>query len=272
VSRHARLERIAGGFDFTEGPVWHLRGWLFFTDIPKSKIWKWELGNKISLHRSDTGEANGLALDSENRLIACEGGARRLTRQSENGEIIVLAERIKDKLINGPNDVVVGPQRDIYFSDPAFKRSELGYSGVYRVLAANGALELIDSTLPKPNGVTIFPLRDVLYVSDTDTKEIYAYSLSKDGRVGAKRTFALLHSDDEGYVDGLKTDLEGNVYCTGPGGVWLFDADGRHLGKIVMPEIATNCAWGGEHHRTLFITAGHSVYRIELSLPGVRLP
>jgi gluconolactonase len=287
VQETAPLERIATGFRFTEGPLW-LGDRLLFCDIANSRIVVWrELpeGPEIRTFRAPSNLANGLTVDRERRLLACEGSARRLTRTAADGRIAVLADRFEGKRLNSPNDVVVSTRGEIYFSDPFWgngfnnpfganvypREQELAFSGVFRV-APDGAVSAVADDFERPNGLAFSPDERVLYVDDTRRFHIRAFDVREDGSLANGRVFADLRSDEPGVPDGMKVDRLGNIYCTGPGGLWVIAPSGEILGRILPPEVPANVAWGGADWTTLYLTARTSVYRIRANVPGISVP
>ncbi|AHG89413.1 SMP-30/Gluconolaconase/LRE-like region-containing protein [Gemmatirosa kalamazoonensis] len=292
VPRDATIERIATGFQFTEGPVWHPDGYLLFSDPNANTIYRWSPDGQVSVFRPKSGYAgvdvgeygqpgsNGLTLDAEGRLTIDEHGRRRVVRLERRGQITVLADRHDGRRLNSPNDLVYKSDGALYFTDPPFglpkffddPRKELPYSGVYRV--ANGEVRLVARDLTGPNGLAFSPDERFVYVDDWDVarKVIMRYPVLADGSLGAGAVFADVTRSDPGEQawDGLKVDREGHVYAAGPGGIWIFAPDGTHLGTISPPETPANFAWGDADGRTLYITARTSLYRIRLSVPGVR--
>jgi gluconolactonase len=284
VPSDVKVERVAAGFLFTEGPLW-AGDRLLFADIPNGRIASWRPlpeGPELTTHRSPSNLANGLTFDRERRLIACEGGLRRLTRTEADGGVTVLAERHEGKRINSPNDVVVAADGSIYFSDPFWAQSfpnssvkatdrELAFSGVFRI-APDGALSAVADDFEFPNGLAFSPDGKTLYVDDTRRFHIRAYDVRPDGSLANGRLFADMRAEEPGVPDGMKVDTLGNVYCTGPGGVWVFAPSGDCLGRIVTPEVPANVAWGDADWRSLYVTARTSVYRVRLAIPGVPVP
>jgi gluconolactonase len=270
----AKLEKVAGDFQFIEGPIWHPDGFLLFSDIPADIIYKLASNQQVEVFRRPSGKANGNTLDKENRLLTAEHENRRVSRTEKDGKVITLADRYEGKRLNSPNDLVVKSDGSIYFTDPSYgvskDREELGFYGVYR-LAPDGKLTLLVKDLVLPNGIAFSPDEQKLYVNNSEAKYIAVYDVKPDGTVTNERLFADLKDASQGGVpDGLKVDLEGNVYSTGPGGVWILSPDGKLLGKISVPETATNLAWGESDRKTLYITANTSLYRIRLKIAGVR--
>jgi len=274
LDESAKLEKVAGDFQFIEGPIWHPDGFLLFSDIPADIIYKFASNQQVEVFRRPSGKANGNTLDKENRLLTAEHENRRVSRTEKDGKVITLADRYEGKRLNSPNDLVVKSDGSIYFTDPSYgvskDREELGFYGVYR-LAPDGKLTLLVKDLVLPNGLAFSPDEQKLYVNNSEAKYIAVYDVKPDGTVTNERLFAdLKDASQDGVPDGLKVDLEGNVYSTGPGGVWILSPDGKVLGKISVPETATNVAWGESDRKTLYITANTSLYRIRLKIAGVR--
>ncbi len=265
-------ERLATGFGFTEGPLWHPDGYYYFVDLRRSRLYRLTPGQDPEVVREDTGEGNGTTFDLQGRLVMCEGGNRRVTRLEADGTVTVLAERYEGKRFNRPNDVVCKSDGSIYFTDPGLRvpleERELPAAGVYRV-TPDGTLTLI-ADCEYPNGLAFSPDERILYVANTRwTQYIHALELGADGTMVRRRIFADMSSDEtDGVPDGMKVDVEGRIYCTGPGGTWVFDPDGTHLGIIRTPEIPANLAFGGPDLRTLFFTARTSVYTLRVKVPG----
>ena len=269
----AKLEKIAGGFQFIEGPVWMPSGTLVFSDIPADSLLEWKGNGVPSVFRKPSHNSNGNTLDREGRLITCEHGSRKVTRTEKDGTITVLAERYGGKLLNSPNDVVVRSNGDIYFTDPPYgikkEQEEVGFNGVYRI-GATGALTVLVKDFDRPNGLAFSPDEKRLYVADTAGKHIRVFDVQADGTLANGRVFAEVTGDRPGVPDGMRVDVRGNVYCTGSGGVQVFAPSGKRLGTIEVPEVAANCAWGDKDNKTLYITASTGLYRVRLKIAGVR--
>jgi gluconolactonase len=307
VPADATIKKVADGFTWTEGPIWIYEGYLLFADIPGNAILKMIPGHKptVFMHPSGWNEAtpyngkepgsNGMTLDSRLRLTVA-GHARRnvwrLETMNPKGKITVLADRFDGKRLNSPNDLVYKRDHSLYFTDPPYglqtqsdddPQKELKVNGVYRLEDAvnhpPGAppdaakLHLIVSDLPRPNGLAFSPDEKYLYVdcSDPKKKVWMRYSVQADGTV-ADPKLILDVSDDprEGAPDGMKVDQKGNIYSTGPGGIWIFSAKLDHIGTIDIPERTANLAWGGQDGKTLYITASGNVYSMRLKIAGVR--
>lgn len=267
----AQPERIATGFEFTEGPVWHPDGYLLFSDIPADRIYKWS-PEDVEVFREPSGNANGLTFDLEEQLIACEHGNRRVSRTEVDGTVVALATHYQGRRLNSPNDVVVTSDGGIYFTDPPYgvepEERELDFQGIYRI-APDGTLTLLADDFERPNGLALSPDERILYVDDTTRRHVRAFDVLPDGTLGDDRLFAEMESPASGGPDGMKVDVEGDLYVAGPGGTWVFDADGCHLGTLVTPEKPANLAFGDADRRTLYITARTSIYRARTKRPGM---
>jgi gluconolactonase len=265
-------DRLATGFGFTEGPLWHPDGFYYFVDIRRSTLHRLTPGKEPEVVRANTGEGNGTTFDREGRLILCEGGNRRVTRMAADGRVEVLMDRYEGKRLNRPNDVVCRSDGSLYFTDPGLRvplaERELPYAGVYRI-APDGTTALV-ADCEYPNGLAFSPDERVLYVANTRWAQyIHALELDASGAVVRRRIFADMSSDEtDGVPDGMKVDVEGRVYCTGPGGTWVFAPDGSRLGIIRTPEVPANLAFGGPDLRTLFFTARTSIYTLRVRTPG----
>ena len=278
VPGEAAIERVAAGFKFTEGPIW-CDDHLLFSDIPSSRIvrlrWLPE-GPEITTFRTPTGNSNGLTLDRHGRLLACEHSGRRVSRTEADGAVTTLADRYQGHRLNSPNDVIVRSDGAVYFTDPPYglrnlsEGRELPVNGVF-VLTTSGDLRLLHDDFERPNGLALSPDERTLYIDDTARHHIRSYPVHPDGSLGSGGLFAELKAPEPGGPDGMKLDQEGNIYCTGSGGIWVFSPAGKHLGRIVFPELPANLAWGGADQRTLYATARTGVYRLAgLGVPGIR--
>jgi gluconolactonase len=265
-------ERLATGFVFTEGPLWHPDGFYYFVDVRKSMFYRLTPGGKPEVVRENTGEGNGTTFDLQGRLIMCEGGNRRITRTGADGTIEVLCDRYEGKRLNRPNDVVCRSDGSIYFTDPGLRvplaERELPYAAIYRI-DPSGAVSML-ADFEYPNGLAFSPDERTLYVANTRWAQyIHALEIGADGAMVRRRIFADMSSDEtDGVPDGMKVDVQGRVYCTGPGGTWVFAPDGTRLGIIRTPEVPANLAFGGPDLRTLFFTARTSVYSLRVKVPG----
>jgi gluconolactonase len=271
IDKDARLEKVADGFQFTEGPVWNPAGFLLFSDIPANQIVKFVPGAAPTAFRTPSGNSNGLTYDRAGRLLACEHSNRRVTRQEADGSLTVLASSYDGKKLNSPNDIVVRSDGTIYFTDPPYgireEQKELPFQGVYKI-SPEGKLTLLAQDFDRPNGIALSPDEKTLYVDDSARLHVRAFDVAPDGSISHGRILAELKSARQGVPDGMKVDRKGNLYVTGPGGVWVFDKRGKHLGTILMAELPANCGWGDADYRTLYLTARTGLYRIRLKIPG----
>jgi gluconolactonase len=267
-----QAERLATGFVFTEGPLWHPDGFYYFVDVRASMLYRITPGRPHEVVREKTGGGNGTTFDLQGRLILCEGDNRRVTRRAPDDRFEVLVDRFEGKRLNRPNDVVCRSDGSIYFTDPGLRvtlaEREVEHAGVYRI-APDGAVSLV-ADFEYPNGLAFSPDDRLLYVANTRWAQyIHVLELDADGRMARRRIFADMSSDEtDGVPDGMKVDVEGRVYCTGPGGTWVFAPDGTRLGVIRTPEVPANLAFGGPDLRTLFFTARTSVYTLRAKVPG----
>jgi len=279
VPSEITVQRLGTGFQFTEGPVWNTRGGhLLFSDIPGNRIIKWTPEDGISDFRVPSGKANGLTLDRQGRLIACEHANRRVSRTEHDGAIVTIASHYKGKKLNSPNDVVVKSDGSVYFTDPpyglnptfgAWEPQELPFYGVYRLSPNGDNLSLlVDDSVP--NGLAFSPDESLLYVADTERNHIRVFDVTRNGEATNGRIFAEL-SGEPLAPDGMKVDSQGNVYVTGKGGIWVFNPEGRRLGIIPVPELPANLCWGDDDWKTLYVTARASLYRVRLNISGVSL-
>ncbi|WP_461164434.1 SMP-30/gluconolactonase/LRE family protein [Arthrobacter sp. R4-81] len=258
---------VGDSFGFTEGPVWlgKKETWLF-SDITKSTMWSWQPQDLPSPWRQPSNKANGNTLDPEGRVVTCEHATSRVVRQESDGTISVLAESFNGRRLNSPNDAVCASDGTILFSDPRYglgadfgveREQELDFQGVY--LLRDGNLRLIDRDFSEPNGLCLSPDERTLYVNDSERGLIKRYRIGDDWSIGDAEQFATPPSDEKGVPDGMKCDRHGNVWCTGSGGIWIFDPDGGAIGQLRTPEIPVNFAFGGNKGNELLIAAGSTV-------------
>lgn len=299
------MERVATGFQWTEGPVWMPAGYLLFAEIPSNSIRKWIPGHEVSIFLQPSGYkgsasyggpepgSNGMTIDARGRLTVAGHAQRdvwRLETANPHGPLTLLADRYQNKRLNSPNDLVYKRDGSLYFTDPPYglrtqndrdSEKELPFNGVYRIPGAleqkpgtepmREKLQLLIKDLPRPNGITFSPDEHYLYVDNSEPQKLWMrYAVNSDGTLQGGTVFYDATSDRApGAPDGMKVDQKGNLYSAGPGGVWIFSPDAKHLGTIRMPEKVANLAWGGADAKTLYITASTSVYRVELKVAGI---
>ena len=294
ITPGTKVEKIADGFSFTEGPVWHPDGYLLFSDPNTNTIYRYNPKNhNVTVYMShsgytgaDIGEygqpgSNGLVIDKEGRLIIDQHGNRRVIRIEKKGPVTVLADEIDGKRFNSPNDVVLKSDGSVYFTDPPYglpnffndARKELDYSGVFMI--KDGKVSVVSKDLGGPNGLAFSPDEKYFYVTNWDirdihhTKTLWRYEVNADGTLkNGKILFDWNITEDDEALDGMKVDKNGNLYVSAPGGLWILSAEGRLLGKIVTPERPANMAWGDEDGKTLYMTAHSSLYKIRLNTGG----
>ena len=273
----SELAVVGSGFEFTEGPVWdHNNQSLIFSDMPGNKMRKWTEAGGVESYRNPSNMANGNAYDSSGRLVTCEHATSRVTRTENNGEITVLASHYEGKELNSPNDIIVSKKGAIYFTDPTFGRME--YYGVLRecemevrgvyMIDDSGNLTLLVEDFDQPNGLCFSDDESKLFVNDSMKSHIRVFDVNSDGTLSGGAVWAILESDGEGVPDGMKIDMDGNMYCCGPGGIHILDSNGTSLGVIGIPEAAANFTWGESDMKSLFITASSSLYKIRVKIPG----
>jgi gluconolactonase len=283
----ARLERIAGGFEFTEGPVCTRDGALLFSSPNTNAIYRWTPAGTVSVFRPKSGYtgtdvgryfqpgSNGLTFSPDGLLTICQHGNRRVIRVNPHGDTTVLAEAFAGKRLNSPNDLVYRSDGTLFFTDPPFglpgqfddPEKELPFSGVFRV--RDGEVELVTDELVGPNGLAFSPDERWLYVGNWDFERTVVMRYEPDTGAG-EVFFDMTGASDEDAIDGIKVDREGNVYVCGPGGIWVLSPHGEHLGTLRLPESPHNLAWGDDDSRALYVTALTSVYRLRLNVPGIR--
>jgi gluconolactonase len=270
--KNVKLEKVATGFQFTEGPIWIAQEkCLLFSDIPANRIYRLK-NNQVTIFKEPSHNSNGLTRDLQGRLIACEHGERRVTRLETDGSLTILASMFQGKKLNSPNDVVVKSDGYIYFTDPPYgirpEQQEQALQGVYRLSPDGQEIILLVADFIKPNGLAFSPDESKLYVDDSEAKHIRVFDVLTNGTLDRGRVFYDMKTEKKGLPDGMKIDREGNIFCTGGGGVWVFSPEGEHLGTILTPEIPANCAWGDSDRCSLYITAQTSLYKIRLLIPG----
>jgi gluconolactonase len=262
-----KIDKVAAGFRFTEGPVWSREGFLLFSDIPNDKILRFAPGKRAEVFREKSDGANGNTFDAQGRLYSCESRTRRVTRADKKGKIEVLAEKWEGKRLNAPNDIVVRKDGHLYFTDPAFGGStdqrELDFYGVYHI-TPKGQMELIAKPKGRPNGLALSANGRVLYVDNSDERNVRAYDLDRNGKASNER---IVVSGIDGVPDGMKVDEKGNLYVTAKG-VAVYSPEGKLLTTIEVAETPANCAFGDPDFQTLYITARTSLYRVRLNVKG----
>jgi len=281
----ARIELLASGFNWSEGPVWK-DGGIVFSDVPENTVFGWKEGEKTasvvlkpsgSLNGKDGQGSNGLAVDAQGRLVLCQHGERRVARLEKDGSFTAIADRFEGKRFNSPNDLVIAKSGIVYFTDPPYglkkgaDQPELDFHGIFAV-DASGKVSLIDKAVRFPNGIALSPDEKTLYVAVSDPQDtrVIAYDLATPG--GASRVVfnaqPLKSPQRKGGCDGMKVDAQGNIWTTGPGGVLILDKNGKHLGSILTGQATANCAWGGEDRSTLYITADMFLLRVKTKVRG----
>jgi len=278
LPKNAKLEKVAGGMKFIEGPVWDGSGGVVFSDIPADTLYRFTTpvgeGQALPVFRNPSGEANGNTRDRQGRLISCEHKNRRVSRTEKDGMVVTLAYAYQNKRLNSPNDIVVKSDGTLFFTDPPYGLpnqtvgKELDFNGVYRI-DKDGSLTLLVADFERPNGLAFSPDERRLYVNDSQRGHIRVFDVQADGTLANGRVFAELKEPGaRGVPDGMKVDKQGNVYCTGPGGVWVFAPTGMYLGRIATLEVSANCGWGDRDGKTLYITASTGLYRIRTKIGG----
>jgi len=281
----AKIEVLASGFNWSEGPVWK-DGGIVFSDVPENTVFGWKEGEKAasvvlkpsgSLNGKDGQGSNGLAVDAQGRLVLCQHGERRVARLEKDGSFIAIADRFEGKRFNSPNDLVIAKSGVVYFTDPPYglkkgtDQPELDFHGIFAV-DASGKVSLIDKAVRFPNGIALSPDEKTLYVAVSDPQDtrVIAYDLAAAG-AASRVVFnaqSLKSPQRKGGCDGMKVDAQGNIWTTGPGGVLILDKNGKHLGSILTGQATANCAWGGEDRSTLYITADMFLLRVKTKVKG----
>jgi gluconolactonase len=284
VAEDAEVEQIATGFTFTEGPIWMPDGSLHFSDMPGDKRRRWHPDEGVTVLRDPSNKCNGMTRDNDGNLIVCEHVTSSVVRESPDGRRETIATHWQGKELNSPNDVIVARDGSIIFSDPTYGRmpgfglereQELDFQGVYRLPGSGGEIQLLADDFAQPNGLCFTADESLLYINDTDHAHIRVFDVGPDHTLSNGRIFAdgIGTGDMETgeLVDGMKLDERGNVYVTGPAGVWVFNPAGEHIGTIGVPEVVGNVNWGDDDWTTLYIPASTSVYRVRMKVAGNRL-
>ena len=274
LADEAHLTRIAGGFTFVEGPIWHpTEHWLVFSDIAESIQYRWRSAGDLSVFRRPSNQANGNCFDGDGKIVTCEHASSHLVIHDHGGQRVrILADRFEGLELNSPNDVICDSRGRIWFTDPSFGRiredlglirpQELSMQGVFR-LDPDGTLACVADDFEQPNGLCLSVDESRLFVNDSWRPAIRVFDVAADGNLSGGDVWAAITGEGEGVPDGMKTDLDGRIFCNGPGGVHVLAPDATLLGVIRTPEKSTNFCFGGPDRRTLYITASTSVYAIE---------
>lgn len=278
VGDTVEIEKLATGFLFTEGPLWHAKDkYLLFSDMPGDHLRKWSPQSGITTFRKPCAQSNGLAWDRQGRLIVCEHATSTLTRTETDGRSIVIGSHHDGKELNSPNDVVVKSDGGIYFTDPTYGRAEyygnprptqLDFRGIYRAEPDGSRLTLLAHDFGQPNGLCFSSDEKRLFVNDTERQHIRVFDVESDGTLANSRVWAETTGPEPGAPDGMKMDTEGNIYCCGPGGIHVFDPQATCLGVIIIPEYTANFCFGESDFRSLFVTASSSIYRLRVKVSG----
>jgi gluconolactonase len=279
IASHAGVERIATGFEFTEGPVWHPHDrTLIFSDIVGNRMHRWSATGGITTFRQPSNMANGNAYDRQGRLVTCEHATSRVTRTDHDGSVVVLASHHQGRQLNSPNDVVVRSDGSIFFTDPTAGRREyygiprepdLDVRGVYRV-DPDGRLHLLVDDFDQPNGLCFSLDERRLFVNDSPRRHIRVFDVTSDGALSSGAIWAVVGGAEGDRVpDGMKIDSAGNVWCAGPGGIHVFAPDALRMAVVPFPEDVANFAWGDDDLCSLYATASTSVYRVRVTTPGL---
>ncbi|MDX6511686.1 MAG: gluconolactonase [Gaiellaceae bacterium] len=287
IDENAEVEKLGTGFTFTEGPIWNPAGFLLFSDMPGDVRRRWDEQDGVREVANPSNKGNGMTLEDDGRLLVCEHVTSSLVRMDPDGTGSgreVLASHYDGKELNSPNDVIVKSEGSIYFSDPTYGRmpgfgiereQDLDFQGVYRIPAGGGDLELVVDDFAQPNGLCFSPDESLLYINDTVHAHIRVFDAAADGSISNSRVLA----DGIGtgdlstgeLVDGMKCDERGNIWVTGPKGVWVFSPEGEHLGTVEVPENVGNINWGGPNWDWLFLPSSTSLYRVQCKVSGNRL-
>jgi gluconolactonase len=285
VPKGAQIERLGTGFTFTEGPVWNHSGkFLLFSDMPGDVRRRWDAKDGVREVMRPSNKGNGLTYETNGALLACEHATSSVVRFRTDGIREVVVSHFEGKELNSPNDIIVASDNSIYFSDPTYgrmpvfgveRKQDLSFQGVYRVQPSGKNLQLLVNDFEQPNGLCFSPDESLLYINDSGRAHIRVFKKNADGTIGSGAIF-FDHigsgAIEEGIPDGMKCDELGNIYVTGPGGIWVISPKAELLGRIEVPENVGNLNWGGDDWKTLFICASTSLYRITLRVSGNRLP
>jgi gluconolactonase len=281
IGENVRVEQIATGFAFTEGPVWHPhRKDLIFSDMPGDHMRRWSAEGGIATFRKPANMANGNTYDRQGRLLTCEHATSRVSRTETDGSITILATHYHGKELNSPNDIVVASDGRIFFTDPTYgrmpyygveRKPQLDFRGVYGMAPDGSDLTMIADDFSQLNGLCLSRNERQLFVNDTERGHIRVFSRTGSGGWTGGEVWATVTGKGDGAPDGMKIDSAGNLYCCGPGGLHVFDAEAHCLGVVILPEGLANFTWGGDDYRSLFLTASTSLYHLQTLTPGVPL-
>ena len=264
-------ETIAESFQFTEGPVWHPDGYVLFSDIPANTINRYVPGADPEPYLTPSGNTNGLTFDRSGRLVGCEHGGRRVSRMASDGSMETLVDSYDGKRLNSPNDIAIHSGGAIFFTDPPYgidpDPGEQGFNGVYR-LDPDGGITLLSRDMNRPNGLALSLDESILYVDDSRNRHVLAFPLNADLGVGEPKVLVDMNQGNQGVPDGMKMDSAGNLYVTGPGGLWVVTPDGEHLGTVEFPQWPANLCFGGPDYKTIFVTARTGLYSIRVNVAG----
>jgi gluconolactonase len=289
VDENVEVEQLCGGCTFTEGPIWNPDGeFLLFSDMPGDTRRRWDEQNGVQVVASPSNKGNGMTLDADGRLLVCEHSTSSVVRMAPEGSGAgreVLASHYEGKELNSPNDIVVHSDGSICFSDPTYGRmpgfgvereQDLDFQGVYRIPPGGGDVQLLAGDFAQPNGLCFSPGESQLYVNDTDRAHIRVFDVQGDGSLANGRVLAenigTASLEKMDLVDGMKCDEQGNIWVTGPGGIWVIDSEGEHLGSIQIPEPVGNLHWGGPDWNWMFVCASTGLYRFRTKVSARREP
>ncbi len=277
---HAKIETVADGLKFLEGPAWHpYEKHLRFSDILGNSTLQWSADAGLSMYRRNSHMANGNTYDRAGRLLSCHHASSRVTRM-DGENMTVLASHYDGAELNSPNDIVVKRDGSVYFTDPPFGRepkvgiprpTQLDFNGVYRWDPAEDSLTLLTKALNRPNGLCFSADESLLYINDSPEFKIFVFDVQADGGISNRRVFAETGGDGPGVPDGMKIDSEGNIYCCAQGGLHIFRADGSFLGRLRTPMQITNFTWGDDDLCSLYLTGITTLYRVRARIPGIPL-
>jgi gluconolactonase len=287
IDASIEVERVATGFTFTEGPIWNKEGhFLLFSDMPGDVRRRWSEGDGVEEIMRPSNKCNGMVYDAEGNLLVCEHVTSSLVRERPDGTRETIASHYRGKELNSPNDVITRSDGTIYFSDPSYGRmpgfglerdQDLSFQGVYRIAPGGGDPELVvgEDEFEQPNGLCFSPDESLLYINDTPRALIRVYDVNADGTLsGGRLFFEGIGSGviEEGIADGMKCDEGGNIWVTGPGGVWVISANAEQLGVVEVPENVGNIAWGGSDWKMLYMPSSTSLYRVPTKVASAHLP